>query len=161
MPAKVHRIVLEQSEVAKLEQIVRNGVHQARVITRARILLMANENGPNKTDAFIQEALSISRSTTARVRKRYTTRGGIEGALHDAPRPGAEKILSEAEECRVIAIACSDPPKGRSSWTMDLIAQEATRQLGKPVKRGVVWKTLDKSEQKPWREKNVVHTTGR
>ena len=90
-----------------------------------------------------------------------TSARGIKGALYDAPRPGASLYLNPEEECQVIGIACSDPPKGCSSWTMDLIAEEATKQLKKPVKRGVVWKTLDKSEQKPWREKNVVYTRGR
>ncbi len=58
--SKKIRIALEESEAQKLEKIIRKGKNSARTITRARVLLMANENGESKSNKEIIEINSIS-----------------------------------------------------------------------------------------------------
>ncbi|RKX99504.1 hypothetical protein DRP77_13215 [Candidatus Poribacteria bacterium] len=55
------------------------------------------------------------------MRKRFAQEG-LEAALNDRPRPGAKPKLDEKGEAFLIALACSDPPKGRECWTMQLLA---------------------------------------
>ena len=51
--------------------------------------------------------------------KKYAA-GGLETALHDRPRPGGARKLTPKGEATLIALACSDPPEERPSWTMQL-----------------------------------------
>jgi Homeodomain-like domain len=70
-------------------------------------------------------ALSTSLKTVARVRKRFVTEG-IEAALDSRPwprRPDKIKIKGDVEQ-KLVKLACSDPPRGRSHWTLQLLADE-------------------------------------
>ncbi len=150
---------LEQSEKKTLQIIIKKGHHNARVITRARILLMADKNTQAKTDAQICEALGVSKTTPGEIRKKYYY-GGINRVIYDKPHGRPARVLDLNGEAQVIAIACSNAPKGRNHWTLELISQKATKLLKKAVSRYVIWKTLKNNNLKPWREKNVVYTRG-
>lgn len=154
-------VALDLSEVQQLKDIIGRGKHSARVITRARVLLMANENngGLDKKDKEIWEALNIARITVQRIRKRYVE-GKLERALFDAPRPGGEKRLNVKEEAQLVSLACTKAPPGYSYWTLDLLEEEINKKLkdkNKQVGRTTVWRIMLKNKLKPWREKNVVH----
>ncbi|NCQ53063.1 MAG: helix-turn-helix domain-containing protein, partial [Caldiserica bacterium] len=90
---------------------------------RARILLRSHEG--EKKDA-LAERLSIGRSTVQRIRDRYR-KGGLEHALHENPRPGAPRRLTESGEAHLIAIACTNPPEGYGHWTMDLLKKQLVK----------------------------------
>jgi putative transposase len=157
MTVHKYKVVLGQSEEAQLKEITRKGVKNARVINRARILLMAHKNGAAKTDKQIREALNIGYHTPYDIRRRYNE-GGIQRALYDAARPGKPKTFKGRDEAQICAIACTDAPVGHDRWTLDLLQEEIPKQIGKPIGRTKIWKILLKNEIKPWREKNVVHT---
>jgi len=61
MPAKKYRVYLSDEERENLERFVSTGTNKARRITRARILLLADESekGPAKTDKEISESLAL------------------------------------------------------------------------------------------------------
>jgi transposase len=76
-------------------------------------------------DEDIVGALGTSLKTVARVRKRFVTEG-IEAALDSRPwprRPDKIKIKGDVEQ-KLVKLACSDPPRGRSHWTLQLLADE-------------------------------------
>ena len=125
-----------------------------RVITRARILLMAHEG---KIDKEIYQALDTAVSTPYDVRKRYHE-GGLRLALYDKPRPGKDRTLSASQETIITAIACSDPKEGYSRWTMDLITEEFIERTGKNISRVTVWRVLTRNKLKPHLKKNVEYT---
>lgn len=157
MTAQKHVVALGESEVQELRKLVRKGVSNARVITRARVLLMANEsNGNGKTDQEIVAALSIGVTTVERIRKRYTA-GGLNRALYDLPRPGKERRVTMTDEAQIVSIACTDPPDGYDDWTMDMLTEEVTEALGKKFARSTIYRVLIRHDTKPWREKNLVH----
>jgi transposase len=82
---------------------------------------------------------------------------GLERALYDKQRPGAQHLLDTKQRQRVIAMVCSDPPEGRARWTVRLIAEEAVkRKLVPTVGRETIRVLLLSHDFKPWREKNVV-----
>ena len=101
-----------------LKQLVSKGSWKARKLTRCRILLLADEG---KGDTQIMEALQISRNTIRAVRLRYVM-DGLEAAINEQQRPGAPKKFSGRHRAKITALACSDPPDGRSRWTLRLIA---------------------------------------
>jgi hypothetical protein len=59
--------------------------------------------------------------TIERLRQRAVTDGALV-ALDDRPRPGGTPKLDDRQLARLVAEACSDPPAGRSHWTMQLLA---------------------------------------
>jgi len=162
MTAQKHIVALGESEVRQLTTMIRKGVSNARVITRARVLLMANElNGTGKKDTEIAEALSLGRATVERIRRRYA-QGGINRALYDAPRPGKKRKVTGRDETQIVSIACTDPPDGYDHWTMDLFTEHVVKELKKTVSRSTVYRVLIRHDTKPWREKNLVYPdTGR
>lgn len=157
MTAQHKTVVLEQSEETELQKIVRSGTHNSRTITRARILLMTNEREEAEyTVSQTHSVLGISRNTVYEVQRRYRE-GGVNRALYDAPRPGKPKTFTPTDHATVVAIACTDPPDGYGSWTLDLLVKEAIKRIGKTIGRNTVDKILLKNEWKPWLKKNVVY----
>jgi len=150
---KIHAIHLPEEEVIRLRMIIHKGKENTRVITRSRILLMANEG---KKDPEIYTVLSLSTKTPYEIRKRYT-QGGLQKALYDAPRSGQPRKLDGRQEAKVVAIACTKAPKGFDHWTMDLLTGEVHNQ-GMTIGRTAVWKILLRNDTKPWRKKNVVYS---
>ena len=84
MPAKKYRVFLNGKKRSTLKKIVNTGTEKARKLTRARILLLADESphGPSKTDKEIAEALGICSSTVFLTRQHFTG-GDLEGALNE------------------------------------------------------------------------------
>lgn len=111
-------VKLKPKEQKILKQVISKGTEKVRKVTRCRILLLAHEG---KTDAQIIAALKVARNTIRQVRSRYVQEG-MEAAINEQPRPGAPKKFSGRQKARITAIACSDPPEGRSRWTLRLIA---------------------------------------
>lgn len=151
---KIHTITLNESEVKQLKALLRKGTINARVLTRARILLMATDG---KLDKEIYTTLNLSVSTPYDIRKRYHI-GGLKRALYDLPRPGKARLLTGEQEAEVIAIACTAAPKGYVRWTMDLLTEEVNKKLAVTIGRTAVWKVLLRNNEKPWLKKNVVYS---
>lgn len=148
---KIHTISLPESEIKHLHALIRKGVVNVRIITRARVLLMAHEG---KIDKEIYQALDLAVSTPYDIRKRYHD-GGLQKALYDKPRPGKERVLSTSQEATITAIACSDPKEGYAGWTLDLITEEFNSKTQNSISRNTVWRVLRRNKLKPHLKKNV------
>jgi len=117
-------IYLKDKERVELEQLIRSGTNSARVIGRARTLLLLDRSqGENRAIQEVAKAAMASRRTVLNIKRRYFE-GGTKGALYDKPRPGAKRKIDGEVEARLIALACSDPPQGRERWTLRLLADE-------------------------------------
>jgi len=57
------------------------------------------------------------------VRHRFLD-SGLEVALYDRPRPGAEPKITGEIEAKLTMLACSDPPSGQARWTLRLLAEK-------------------------------------
>lgn len=150
---KYHVALAEQEKII-LSVLIRKGTAKARVITRARVLLLASEG---IKDREIYRSLLISYSTPHDVRKNYV-QGGLKRALYDAPRPGQARKLTGEQEAEVVAIACTKAPKGYAHWTLDLLTEEITNKLGVSIGRTAIWKVLLRNNLRPHRKKNVVYS---
>ena len=121
-----YRITLTAEERADLEQLVSSGKAAARKLTHARILLLADDSRGNEhSDDQIVAALGTSLRSVSRVRHQLVTEGFEVALLRrpQPPRPDKIKIKGNVEQ-RLVELACSDPPKGRCHWTLQLLADE-------------------------------------
>ena len=125
MPQKRYLVTLTPEERQRLADLLSAGKRSALTLTRARILLKADQadGGPAWPDDRIAEALDCGVRTVERVRQRFVERG-LEAALGRKPqdRPSRERKLDGRAEARLIALACSAPPEGRTAWTLRLLA---------------------------------------
>ena len=125
---------------------------------RSRILELLDA-GQRQID--VSDATGAGIATVGRVRRRFLTEG-FNAAITARKAPGAARLLSVDEESRIVALACSDPPKGRAKWTTQLLARFARKRgLVPRVGRETVRLVLKHHGIKPWREKNVVHSSSR
>jgi transposase len=147
--AKKYLVTLTADERDWLTALVSAGKRSALTITRARILLKADQadGGPAWPDERIAEALDCGRRTVERVRQRFVERG-LEQALGRKPqgRPSRERKFDGAAEARLIALAGSKPPEGRARWTLKLLADkwvelEMFDSVGQETVRRVLKKT--------------------
>lgn len=72
---------LTPEEQATLQKFVQTGVRSVQSVVRARILLMANEQGEARNDAEIAQTLGISVKTVQENRKRFAE-DGLEAVLN-------------------------------------------------------------------------------
>ena len=122
--AKQRHIYLTDSERTQLEQRIKSGVHPARVIARARVLLLLDRSqGEKRTLHEVAESAMVSQGTVLNIKKRYLA-GQLDRALYDLPRPGAVPKIDGEVEARLTVLACSEPPEGYERWTLRLLAQE-------------------------------------
>lgn len=125
MSAKIYHVDLEESELERLETIVRKRKSTSESVKRSNILLAANRNGDKKwKDTQISEQYQVSTRTIERLRKRYVEEG-LDVALKGKPRLNLDKKKFDGEvESKLIALRCSEPEEGRSSWTLQLLADK-------------------------------------
>jgi transposase len=124
MPAKKYRVDLTAAERDELQSLIRQGKAAVRKVTRARILLKADEG---LTDNEIAEAVVTSVPTVERTRQRFVEEN--LGALHERSRPGQPRKLDGKAEAHLVAVTCSAAPAGRERWTLRLLADQAV-ELG-------------------------------
>jgi putative transposase len=144
---------LKSKEMRQLKEMTTKGQHSARVLNRARILLLLDKGkGPKE----ISEAVDCVTATVNRVGRRYLELG-LDQALFEDQRPGPTPLLSDRENQKIIAMVCGPPPEGRAGWTTKLIAEEAVKKkICRRVSRETIRILLLSHDLKPWREKNVV-----
>ncbi len=121
---KKYIVTLMEEERQMLQEMLSRGKAAARKLMHARILLKADAaaGGPAWEDQSIAEALEVGRATVERVRKQFVEEG-MEAALERRkPRRVYERKLDGDGEAHLVALACQEPPEGRSRWTLRLLA---------------------------------------
>jgi transposase len=149
MPTKRYVVTLTPDEREQLDAMTRAGKRSARTITRARILLLADQGdgGPGWEDRRVAEALGCGHRTVERVRERFVT-DGLDAALAHKPqdRPSREPVLDGAAEARLIALACEEAPGGRKRWTLRMLADRLVElEVVESVSRETVRRALKKT----------------
>src|SRR6266404_4707502 len=121
---KRYVVRLSADERERLEALIRKGKSPAQRLLKARILLKADvsEAGEGWSDSRIIKALETSASMIYRVRRQLVEEG-FEAVLNRKQRatPAVAGIFDGEKEAKLIALACSRPPKGRARWTLRLL----------------------------------------
>ena len=132
MPAKRYPVLLDSEQRESLIRLISIGKDSARKLTRARILLKADESegAAAYADKQIREALEVSLSTIERTRKTFALEGLTVSALTPKKRSWVSRQKFDGEkEAHLIALACSDPPEGHARWTLRLLVSEEMVEL--------------------------------
>jgi len=121
-------IVLSATQRQELEQFSKTGVHSARLITRAKIILALDTSEGRKAikQTELARRFDISRQTVNNTRGSFQTAKSVLDFLRRKKRetpPVAPKVTGEME-ARIIALACSAVPAGYAKWTLRLIANK-------------------------------------
>lgn len=137
---------LTDAERGLLTGILKKQRVSAQKVRRARILLKADADGPNWTDAKIAEAFDCRTRSVECLRERLVTEG-FEVALHGKPkRRVRRKVLDGEQEAKIIALRLGLPPKGFANWTLRLLAEQAVAlEIVESVSHETVRRTLKKT----------------
>ncbi len=145
---KKYTVILTETERDELQRLIAAGTAPARKLTHARILLKADQSpqGPGWVDERIAEAVQTSQPTVSRVRKQYVEEG-LEAALNRrAPNREYHRKLDGEQEARLIALSCSEPPKGQARWSLRLLADKVVElEIAPEVSYQTVGRILKKT----------------
>jgi putative transposase len=119
-------IKLKQDELDHLLKLVKTGKKTGKELERAYVLLALHND---KSYADIEEFYYTNRTTIWRIAKNYII-DGLNSVLKDKARTGQPKKYSEKTEAEVIAMACSEKPKGRKRWTVRLLTEHLKKVKG-------------------------------
>lgn len=141
---------LTDEERQTLQQLVARPRVARDKALRARMLLKADVDGPGWSDGQIADAFEVGVSTIHRVRQRVVE-DGLQAVLHRQPLARTKpRTLDGAQEARLVAIACSQAPAGRTSWTLRLLADKLVElEIVDSICRETVRKTLKKTTSSP------------
>ena len=143
-----YRVTLTPEERKELEALTRNGKTPAKkfIHTRALLLCDASPGGPAWKVADVAEALGITSRTIEHLKKRFVEQG-LEAALvrKSRTRPPREIVFDGKFEAQLVALACSEAPKGYRRWTVRLLAEKAVElDLASSVSHMTVQRVLKK-----------------
>ena len=150
---KRYVVRLSADERERLEALIRKGKSPAQRLLKARILLKADvsEAGEGWSDSRIIKALETSVSMVYRVRKQLVEES-FEAVLSRKVRirPPVPAIFDGEKEAKLIALACSKPPKGRARWTLRLLENKVV-ELGivERASDSTIGRTLKKTLSNP------------
>jgi len=126
---KLYKVTLAKEEREELEQITRKGSHQSQKVINALILLNCDEGEHNNRRALgedVAKILRISLRKVDRVKRRFVEEG-LEVALggRQGRRTNYARKADGDLEARLVALSCSQPPRGYARWSLRLLADRA------------------------------------
>jgi len=150
---KKYVVRLSAEERVELETAIRKGKSPAQRLLKARILLKADvsQAGEGWSDSKIIKALDTSPSMVYRVRKQLVEEG-FEAVLSRKQRatPAVPLIFDGEKEAKLIALACSKPPKGRVRWSLRLLEKKVVElNIVDRASDSTIGRTLKKTFSSP------------
>ena len=133
MPPRAE-VVLSELEREVLERWARRPKSAQALALRCRIVLAAAE-GESSTQIAVR--LGCGTDTVGKWRGRFARRG-VDG-LHDEPRPGKPRSISDEDVERVIVKTLEEQPRGATHWSTRSMAQ-ATGMSQTAVSR--IWRAF-------------------
>jgi len=124
----------------------KSGNHSLREFNRATILMFLDKG---LTIMEIEDLLDVDGTTIWRIKKRFLD-FGLERGLTDDARSGQPAKYTTLHEAELTALACGPVPKGRTRWTIRLLAEELKKKKGfEAITYGSVRKMLKKTNLNP------------
>jgi Homeodomain-like domain len=144
---KKYIVRLTDEERLELREVVKKLKGTSQKVRRAQVLLKADTDGPNWTDARIAEAFSCRIQTVENIRQRLVQRGfreTLDGAKRE--NPPVEKLLTGEQEAKIIAMRLGPAPKGYANWTLRLLARKVVElEIVESISHETIRRTLKKT----------------
>lgn len=122
-----YKVTLTKEERKDMKAISTKGKRAARTVLYAQALLLldAGEHGPKWVVVMVAEALGTTARSLEHLKKQFIEEGLI-AAIERKKRvtPPREIQFGGEFEAHLLALACSEAPKGRDRWTMRLLAEK-------------------------------------
>lgn len=125
--AKIYKVELTEQERNELTSIIKKGKHTSQVYRNAYVLLNTDEglySEKKVTNAEISKVLRIGMRTIDRIKKRFVEEGFLACLTRKPTTRTYEKKIDGDIEAKLVSIACSEPPKGFSKWSLRLLADK-------------------------------------
>ena len=145
---KKYIVRLSDAERNECEVVIKKLKGSSQKVRRAQILLKADVEGPNWSDAKIAEAFNCRTRTIEKLRKRLVEEG-FEVALNGKKRenPPTPPKLDGEGEAKLIAMRLGRPPAGYGRWSLQLLADQLVKlEIVESISYETVRKTLKKTE---------------
>src|SRR5215207_5509344 len=155
MAAHARTVDIPEADRRELQRRARSKGAPARVVERARIVLMAGEGVPGKQ---IAARVGCAEPTVVTWRRRYAESGLV--GLEDHPRPGSPSPLPEALRDRVLELTLTEPPTayGATHWSSRLRAT-ALGAEGTPISHATIARIWHRFGVQPWRAETFKFST--
>lgn len=144
---------LSGDERKQLSDLVHKGKRSAQLMTRARILLKADigEEGEGWSDSHISEALDCGIATVCRTRQQLVEEGFASVMIRKHQETSARiRIFDGRAEAKLIALACSKPPEGYTTWSLRLLEEKVVElKIVERASDNTIGRTLKKNIVKP------------
>lgn len=147
-----HRVVLDSADRQRLQALLRRSSTSAMQQRRARILLAVDGGGGRSvpTDAAVAAATLVDPRTVARARAEFAQHGLERALAGRRPLFPPRRKLSDVQEAQVLVLAQSDPPPGRTRWTLRLLSARLVElEVVPAICPETVRRTLKKTTSSP------------
>jgi hypothetical protein len=143
---KKYIVRLTDVERETLRELLKSKRVTPQRVRRAQVLLKADADGPNWTDAKIAEAFDCTSHAVELIRERLVTEG-FEVTLDGKPKSRVRgKVLDGEQEAKIIALRLGPPPKGFANWTLRLLAEQVVAlEIVESVSHETLRQTLKKT----------------
>lgn len=124
----LYTIKLSKVEVEELNKVISKGSHTSQAYRAAYILLNCDK-GEFSSNADIKnmdicKILRVGERTIDRVKKKFIEEG-FESVLERRPSPQNYTKKADGDlEAKLVALCCSEPPKGFAKWSLRLLADK-------------------------------------
>lgn len=145
MRTKKWKVNLSIGERKNLKDIASKGTHPAKIIKRVNILLSLDERqGKVATQEEIAKRFSATTTLVHTISKQFVEQG-LKAVITRKKRETAPiaAIATGEIEAKIIQIACSPAPEGKSWWTLVMIEKEMGK-LGVTISDNTVGRVLKK-----------------
>ena len=126
---KKNEIKLSAEHRKELEKYSTTGIHSAKLIKRAQIILLLDTSISGHAVKFeeIAKRLSVSITTVTKVKTAFIEAESVSAFLQRKKRdtPPVEPKITGETEARIIALACGKVPDGCARWTVRLLAEKS------------------------------------
>jgi transposase len=122
-----YKVTLSKEERDELMDIINKGSHTSQKFRNAYILLNCDEGkfADKVTNAQISKVLKIGMRTIDRTKKKFIEEG-FDAALERKPTDRVYDKKADGDfEAHIVALCCSEPPKGFAKWSLRLLADKA------------------------------------
>lgn len=143
MRKPAYQVCLSTEQRQQLETELAQGVLSSRELSRAQVLLLADQGKRNRE---IQAITGLTEPTVIAIKKRFVEEGLN---LKEKPRPGRKPKLDADQESLLLELAGTEAPAGHESWTMQLLADELMqREVLDSISDETVRRVLKKRRQR-------------
>ena len=118
------KVALSLEEQKTLKTLLKDNKVAQHKKQHAQILLSLDENGPNLKEEEVAKITALSTKTIQRTRKRFVQEGLEITVESKFSRHGRPKRLDGEQQAHLIALACTDSPKGHNRWTLNMLADK-------------------------------------